>query len=132
MTDLQTWHCWQCGADISDLPRPYDRFARCPTCRAELHVCRMCRHYDPTKAKHCREPLADEVKDKTRANTCEWFQAAPRASAPPARPDRDSRRELDTLFGADPNETEPPTTDRQALDRLFGAGAGDPSGDPHS
>lgn len=93
----------------------------------------MCRHYDTTKAKHCREPLADEVKDKTRANTCEWFQATPRASPLPlARTDRDPRRELDALFGTEPNEARHSTPDRQALDHLFGAGSGDPSGDPHS
>lgn len=94
----------------------------------------MCRHYDTTKAKQCREPLADEVRDKTRANTCEWFQAAPRASTEPFAPtNRDSRRELDALFGAAPKEAEPPTPDHQALDRLFGTGAGDPpSGEPHS
>lgn len=132
MTDPQTWHCWQCDADLSDLPKPYGRFSRCPVCRAELHVCRMCRHYDTTKAKHCREPLADEVRDEMRANTCEWFQAAPRASTEPrARTDKDSRHELDALFGVVPKGAEPSAPDRQALDRLFGTGTDDlPPGDP--
>ena len=89
--------CWRCGAALADVPLPLGRRAECPACHAELHVCRMCRHYDTGKAKQCRETAADEVREKTRANFCDWFQhhhdAYPDTAAPP------SRQALDDLFG---------------------------------
>lgn len=110
--------CWQCGASLDDLPQPLGRRATCPACGAELHVCRQCRHYDTAKAKQCREPAADEVREKSRANFCEWFQAA----AVPAAADGlkpGARAALDALFGT--TDTPPAATDaRSELDRLFG------------
>jgi hypothetical protein len=111
--------CWKCGADLGAVPQPFGRRAECPACHAELHVCRMCRHYAPSKAKQCMEPMAEEVKDKVRANFCEWFQpAAKRASAPAAG---DDRKALDDLFGGGA-EASPAAPDeaRKALDDLFG------------
>jgi hypothetical protein len=70
--------CWQCGASLSALTLPLRRLDECH-CRAELHVCRMCVEYDTSVAKHCREPTAEEVRDKTRANFCDHFK--PRAAA---------------------------------------------------
>ena len=66
--------CWKCGASVADLPLPLSRYAECAACRTELHVCRMCQFYDSRVAKACREPVADEVRDKTRANFCGYFQ----------------------------------------------------------
>jgi hypothetical protein len=113
--------CWKCGSGLSDLPRPLGRLAECPACHAELHVCRMCRHYDTAKAKHCREPMAEEVKDKARANFCEWFQPRPNTHSAASDSSGNSRAGLDALFGGDaqpsPNTAE---TARKALDDLFG------------
>lgn len=117
----ERWQCWRCGAELGDIPRPYGRRAQCPACRADLHVCLMCRHHDTRKAKQCRELAADEVREKTRANPCEWFQARPGAwtmaagqvASPP-------RSELDALFG-NPTSARSPSGDsaRRALDDLF-------------
>jgi ribosomal protein L40E len=65
--------CWKCGASLSALSLPLRRLEEC-RCRAELHVCRMCVEYDPSVAKHCREPTAEEVRDKTSANFCDHFK----------------------------------------------------------
>lgn len=90
--------CWKCGASLADLPLPLSRRAECPACHAELHVCRLCRHYDTTKANQCREPAVDTIKDKTRANFCDWFQ--PRHNAYQAEKNgSDTRAKLDALFG---------------------------------
>ena len=92
--------CWKCGASLRAQPLPLGRRAECLACHAELHVCRMCRHFDPAKAKQCRERAADEVRDKTRANFCDWFQPRPGAHASPsASRGADPRSELDKLFG---------------------------------
>src|SRR5512134_1659363 len=68
--------CWKCGASLEALGLPFSRTDECRTCRAEVHVCRMCRFYDTGKAKSCAEPVADEVRDKERANFCGYFEAA--------------------------------------------------------
>lgn len=90
--------CWKCGAPLDALPQPLGRRAECPACHVELHVCRLCRHHDPGKSGQCREPMAEEVKEKTRANFCEWFQARPGAYSALSR-DGDARARLEALFG---------------------------------
>jgi hypothetical protein len=92
--------CWKCGASLAELTLPLRRLDECPKCRAELHVCRMCVDYDIRVAKHCREPTAEEVSDKTRANFCDHFKPRSSAYTPPdtAAIDR-SRVELEKLFG---------------------------------
>jgi hypothetical protein len=95
--------CWKCGADLAALSLPLSRRDECSRCRAELHVCRMCMDYDEHVAKQCREPIAEEVSDKTRANFCDYF--APRAAAytpaETAAAER-ARDELARLFGGKP------------------------------
>jgi hypothetical protein len=66
--------CWKCGAPLADLPLPVGRSEYCRACRAEIHVCRMCRFYDLTKARQCAEPVAEPVLDKERANFCGYFE----------------------------------------------------------
>lgn len=111
--------CWKCGADLKDLPQPLGRRAECPACGAELHVCRQCRHYDTAKAKQCRELAADEVRDKTRANFCEWFQARAGASSASIKPAGGGQAALDGLFGG-PAASAPAPDPRSELDKLFG------------
>jgi hypothetical protein len=92
--------CWKCGASLAEYTLPLRRIEECRACRAELYVCRMCEFYDTAVAKHCREPVAEEVKDKTRANFCDYFRPTPAAY----RPDDQSAAErakaqLEALFG---------------------------------
>ena len=92
--------CWKCGADLSVLTLPLSRRDECRQCGADLHVCRMCSDYDQQVAKKCREPIAEEVSDKTRANFCDYF--APRAGAYVAKDTSSAeaaRSELERLFG---------------------------------
>lgn len=46
----------------------------CKACNAELHVCKLCVDYHTGYAKHCREPIAEEVRDKEAANFCDYFK----------------------------------------------------------
>jgi hypothetical protein len=66
--------CWHCGASLSALSLPLRRLDVCKTCNVELHVCKMCVEYDTSKAKHCREPTAEEVRKKEEANFCDFFK----------------------------------------------------------
>ena len=82
------------------LPVPLGRRAECLSCHAELHVCRMCRFYDPHVAKACREPVAEWLQDKERANFCDYFQARPGAFvAADDSAARSAKARLDALFG---------------------------------
>ena len=92
--------CWKCGVSLADYSLPLRRIEECRACRAELHVCRMCEFYDTSKAKHCRETIADEVKDKQRANFCDYFRPTPTAYQPgPVSAADRARAELEALFG---------------------------------
>jgi len=95
--------CWKCGASLAALTLPLSRRDECPRCRAELHVCRMCTDYDTRVAKHCREPTAEEVSDKTRANFCDFFAPRPGTYVAPDTAGIDkARSELEKLFGKKP------------------------------
>ena len=91
--------CWRCGASLAELSLPLSRFDACKACGAELHVCKLCQFHDPVVAKQCREPIAEEVRDKQRANFCDYFQPRADAYQPPSSAAAQARAELDQLFG---------------------------------
>jgi ribosome-binding protein aMBF1 (putative translation factor) len=92
--------CWKCGASLAELSLPLRRLEECPKCHAELHVCRMCIEYDTRVAKHCREPTAEEVNDKTHANFCDHFKPRAAAYTPPNTAEvAKAQTELEKLFG---------------------------------
>lgn len=108
--------CWKCGSHLTDIFLPLPRLAECPSCRAQLHVCRMCVYFDPAVSQQCREPIADHVADKTRANYCGYFQINPNAFTPASGQAEASRSELESLFGDDDSADQAP---RNPLDDLF-------------
>jgi hypothetical protein len=92
--------CWKCGASIAHLSLPLSRFDECRSCRAALHACRLCEFYSTTVAKHCREPIAEEVKDKELANFCDYFKPREGAHTPPNKQEvEQARAALEALFG---------------------------------
>jgi hypothetical protein len=91
-------NCWHCGQEIALVERVGLR-DYCPGCDRALHACRNCDFYDPTYNNQCREPMAERVVDKERANFCEYFAPAIRARAPaPREAKTDPRTRLDELF----------------------------------
>jgi len=71
--------CWHCGASLAALALPLGRTEECAACGSPLHVCRLCRFYDRSRPKQCREDDAEEVREKERPNFCDYFK--PRAGA---------------------------------------------------
>jgi len=69
----------------------------CPQCGADLRCCLNCRHFEPGAYNQCREPQAERVLDKERANFCDCFVVretgaySTTRAAPKANP-------LDSLF----------------------------------
>jgi len=90
--------CWKCGASLAALTLPLRRLEVCKACDAELHVCRLCEFYDVAVAKHCREPVAEEVKDKVQANFCDYFVFAENRIAAADAGSAQARKALDDLF----------------------------------
>ena len=93
--------CWQCGGSLAAIRRPIRHGARCPACRADLHVCRQCRHHAPKVRGECDHDRADRVIDKTSANYCTYFRPAQGAWRGDAGRDR-ARDDLAELFGLEP------------------------------
>lgn len=89
--------CFACGAsfDLASGERVAFRDA-CGRCSADLHVCRNCAHYDPGAYNECREPQAERVADRERANRCDWFALG--TGAGETAPGPDPRAALEALF----------------------------------
>lgn len=47
----------------------------CLKCRNDLHICKNCEFYDAKVYNECRETSADVVREKERANYCDFFVA---------------------------------------------------------
>lgn len=103
---MDTLVCWKCGASIDYLTPPIERLDACKACGAEIHVCKMCVDYDTSYAHHCREPIAEEVKDKERANFCDFFRPKPDVYVAQDTTEADDAMEtLEDLFG--PSDSDP-------------------------
>ena len=116
--------CWKCGASLAELTLPLRRLEECKQCSAELHVCKLCEWYSVAVAKQCREPIAEEVKDKERANFCDYFKPRPGAYVKAdVTAATQAKSALDALFGggAGASAAEPSAADRAKaeLDKLF-------------
>lgn len=78
-------HCFQCAKEMSFAERVGLR-DECPSCGEDAHVCRNCEFYDAKVYNECREPQAERIQEKVRANRCDYFR--PRAGAGPSAQDR--------------------------------------------
>jgi hypothetical protein len=92
--------CWKCGSELKNLLLPFSCYEECTVCKADLHVCLACRHYDSRINDACREDRAEFVLDKDKANFCDYFKLNPRPFAPKdQQAEHLARRKLAELFG---------------------------------
>ncbi len=89
--------CHACKHELS-LGRETGRRDECPFCHADIHCCLNCSFYDRYAPKQCREPAAELVRDKSRANYCDYFTFAEAAVPGRAPATEQSRKALDDLF----------------------------------
>lgn len=76
------FQCFKCGAGLKFSERVGFR-EECESCGEDVHVCKNCRFYDASAYNECREPSAEVIREKERANRCEYFEgggAAPSSS----------------------------------------------------
>lgn len=94
--------CYRCGTSLAAFSLPLARQDLCPECGSELHVCRMCRHFDERAVDQCLEEEAEAVREKARANFCDWFVAAERAwDSSASREAEEAAARFEELFGGD-------------------------------
>ena len=73
--------------------------AECDACGADLHVCLNCAHHDASAYNECREPSAERVHDRDRANRCDYFRPGSNEGAGSADDERaKAKAALDALF----------------------------------
>jgi len=77
----------------------------------------MCKEYDATLLRMCREDRSDPPRERERATFCDYFAARPNAFKPPDQsPTEQAAQALQDLFGdSDRKRREEP-----GLDDLFG------------
>jgi hypothetical protein len=94
---IQTVICHSCQSSNSFSDRLGFREV-CQACDADLHVCLNCELYDPKSYQECREPQAEKVKEKNRANRCEYFSARSKLGSVRAPTREDLRAAAEALF----------------------------------
>jgi hypothetical protein len=62
--------CAACGAV---LPITADSLTQCPNCRADLHACRNCAHFETEQRFECTQPVPERIADKSARNGCTRF-----------------------------------------------------------
>jgi hypothetical protein len=70
----------------------------CPHCDADVHSCLNCHNYDPSAHNRCREPQAEWVSDREKANFCDLFIPNRIAAGVVVNRDDEARRSFENLF----------------------------------
>lgn len=91
--------CHACKKELS-LGREIGRRDECPHCHADLRCCSNCRFFGRSAPKQCKEPNAELVREKEKANFCDYFSFAdrPAEESPSLSQQAASRTALDDLF----------------------------------
>lgn len=71
--------CYKCKKELKDIS--IYRTTECPSCGADLHVCKACKFYSPGSHYDCKETVEDIVTDKEKANFCDFFKAGENSSS---------------------------------------------------
>lgn len=116
--------CWRCGEALKEIPKPIPRLYQCRQCEADLHVCLMCRYYNPRYSSKCEHEMAEPAREVDLANFCHYLKLKPDAFV---EKDYDQNKQaeakLKALFGGEDSEEEAETKPEDpmaALKELFG------------
>ena len=91
--------CFSCNALIELPAGERIGFADCcERCDADLHVCLNCRFHDPSAYNECGESSAERVRERDRANRCEYFSPGDREGGGVASARDATRSAFDDLF----------------------------------
>jgi hypothetical protein len=91
----------RCGACGERLPIATASLVECPGCRAAIHACRQCAHFDTGRRFECAQYIPERVADKNAPNDCGLFAlrvTVERDASPDSTRPADIRRAFDNLF----------------------------------
>ena len=91
----------RCGMCGTVLPIATASLEQCPSCRAAIHACRQCTHFDTSRRFECTEPIPERMADKSARNDCAVFSlrvTVERDASPDSTRPGDIRRGFDNLF----------------------------------
>ena len=67
--------CYKCGHELAlSASQNIARSEECDKCYCDLRCCKMCQFYDAQSYNECREPVADRITEKEKANYCDYFK----------------------------------------------------------
>jgi hypothetical protein len=91
--------CTQCGTLLTTISEPV---GRCPKCSFELHSCKQCAHFDPSRRFECMQAVTERIAKKDVRNECPLFSISVRVekqtSTGSASTPNDARKAFDNLF----------------------------------
>ena len=90
--------CHHCGIELK-FEGYISRSDECTRCSSDVHSCLNCDNYDAHAHNKCREPQAEWVTDRDKANFCDFF--VPNNLKPASTfksPAADARSAFDSLF----------------------------------
>lgn len=99
--------CFKCGLGLPAREKIF-RSTVCERCGSDLRVCKNCGFYLPGAHWDCRETIPEAVREKDRANFCEFFRPETEKDAEDRAPtgdvESDNREEkardlFNSLFG---------------------------------
>ena len=116
----ETIRCYRCGESLDKLSLPLSRRDECPSCSADVHVCRMCIYFKRNVPRQCTEDGAEEVRDKLKVNFCDWFKPSSTAFDPVmAAEESQAKSELASLFADDAATKPAPDGATDSAEDLF-------------
>lgn len=95
--NVNEWLCFSCGKKIV-LTIPVQRGDECEHCQADVKVCFNCQFYDRGSYNECRESSADVVREKDRANFCDYFAMGNNTKTAPSPSADQLKAAAETLF----------------------------------
>jgi len=91
--------CAECGAVLQNLS---ETLGQCPKCGFELHSCKQCEYFDPSRQFECSQPIPDRISPKDKRNNCTFFSIRVRlekeTSSKGAPKPNDARQAFENLF----------------------------------
>lgn len=89
-------NCYFCGAAIE---APVYRRSVCLQCGKELKICLNCEFYAPGSHWDCHETIPEPVREKNKANFCDYFRVSTvNRSAPKTESGESHKKAFDDLF----------------------------------
>jgi hypothetical protein len=89
--------CHSCRTAIK-FEGPISRTETCMHCEADVHCCFNCLNYDTSAHNRCREPQAEWVSDREKANFCDFFLPNKLTAGGSAATSDNARQSFENLF----------------------------------